>query len=375
MKQLSPWIIALSIALAGCSDSDNDNIAAAIPPDFTEADALLEDFVATNEFFSGASMVIVDQKEGILHQSAVGDHTLDTVVLLASTSKMPAASLLMALAEDDDNVNFEIDAAIDQYLPYTGVWTGRTAEQLVSNTSGIPGLGQVGGYGAHICQYIPVGQLQDCGRTIYQTDLPALISTEPGTAFDYGGSQWQLAGAVAELVGGASWAQLFDQYIGEPCDLEVFRFGNMVGQPLNWDGTVEGLAGAANPNIEGGAISNLDDYAKILLMHLNDGACGDNQVISQAATEFMRIDRKTPLNDNGWGYGMGWWVIPAVEGGEIYLYIDPGAFGSVSWIDIDRQIGGYVALEEYGFANAGEGSGMVINQLIPLIEEAIDAVR
>ena len=62
-------------------------------------------------------MILVDKEDGSIHKVAFGDHTLETVVLLASTSKMPTASLLMALHDDNDNVDFEIDAIIDQYLP------------------------------------------------------------------------------------------------------------------------------------------------------------------------------------------------------------------------------------------------------------------
>jgi hypothetical protein len=41
-----------------------------------------------------------------------------------------------------------------------------------------------------------------------------------------------------------------------------------------WDGTPDSLLGQSNPNIEGGAITNLADYAKLLQVHLNDGYCG-----------------------------------------------------------------------------------------------------
>ena len=366
--------------ITACSDGSDHKITevpAAPMADFAPVDSRLEDFLAENDNFDGASIVIVDKNLGTIHRAAFGDHTVDTVVLLASTSKMPAVSLLMALAEDDDNVDFEIDGPISDYLPWMGVWsTEITAEHLVSNRSGIPGLvnAVAGTYGAHMCQYGPIGTLYECAQTIYQTALPNSISNPPGEAFDYGGSQWQLAGAVAETVGGAGWNQLLDQYIGEPCDLEVFRFGNNLAFATEWDGNPDSLVGLYNPNIEAGAITNLDDYAKILMMHLNEGACGDNQVLSAEAVEFMRIER-TLSQDGGQGYGMGWWSQPVEEGSSIYLYTDAGFYGSVSWIDTERNYAGYVALEEYTGSFGSQGSGMVISELIPLIEEAIDAVR
>jgi CubicO group peptidase (beta-lactamase class C family) len=380
LKKNNIAVLAAIAFVTACSDGSDHKMTEVTPApmaDFTAADSQLEDFLAENENFDGASIVIVDKNLGTIHRAAFGDHTVDTVVLLASTSKMPAVTLLMALAEDDDNVDFEIDAPIANYLPWTGVWSADiTAEQLVSNRSGIPGLAYqfAGLYGTHICQYVPVGTLYECAQTIYETPLPGTISNPPGEAFDYGGSQWHLAGAVAEAVGGTGWNQLLDQYINEPCDLEIFRFGNNLSFPTEWDGNPDSLAGLDNPNIEGGAISNLDDYAKILMMHLNDGACGDNQVLSAEAVEFIRIER-TLSQDGKKGYGMGWWSEPVEEGSSIYLYTDAGFYGSVAWIDIERNYAGYVALEEYSGSFGGQGSGMVISELIPIIEEAIDAVR
>jgi CubicO group peptidase (beta-lactamase class C family) len=374
--------LLLCLLLAACSDSDNYNVIPVpvpTPPDFTATDAWLEDFVATEEAFTGASIVIVDKSDGTIHKAAFGDHTEDTVVLLASTSKVPSVTLLMTLHDDNANVDFEIDAPIANYLPWQGVWDEAiTTELLVANRSGIPGLEVLFtnpvAYGAHLCQYAPAGTLLACAQTIYETPLPTLETKPPNSTFIYGGSQWQLSGAVAETVGGTGWQQLWDTYIGQPCGMEVFRYGNNLSTPTTWDGNPDSLLGLDNPNIEGGAISNLDDYAKLISMHLNGGACGDNQVLSQEAIEFMRLERTLAV-DNTWGYGMGWWIIPPEDGGSIYLYVDPGFYGSVSWIDIEREYGGVVFFEEYTGTVSSTGSQGVVNQLIPLIEEAIDAVR
>jgi CubicO group peptidase (beta-lactamase class C family) len=376
-------LLILGLNLIACSDS-NDNRSTPPappppPPDFSEADAWLEDFVATEELFDGASIAIVEKGKGAIHKSVFGDHTEDTVVLLASTSKVPSVTLLMALHEDDASVDFDIQAPITDYLPWLGVWDPAiTTEHLVSNRSGLPGLvyvfTQQADYLAHGCQFFAVGNLMDCVQTIFTTPLPNLPSTPANTAFEYGGSQWQLSGGVAELVGGGTWNQLWDQYIAEPCDLETATYGNMSANPTDWDGNPDSLPGRDNPSIEGGMITDLDDYAKILALHVDEGACGDNQVLSPEGLAFMREER-TPAEGENRGYGMGWWSIPPKEDASIYLYVDPGLFGSVSWIDTDRGYGGVVLFEEYTFVDASIGSQAVVDQLIPIIEQAIDAVR
>jgi CubicO group peptidase (beta-lactamase class C family) len=373
-------LIVLSLFLVACSDDNDGNVMApqAIP-DFTVADAWLEDFVEVEEMFPGGSMIIVDKRNGVIHKSAFGNQDEDSVVLLASTSKVPTVMLLMALHEDDANVDFDIQAAIANYLPWMGVWDPAiTTEHLVSNRSGIPGLTNLftrpADYAAHLCQYLPLGTLLGCAETLYTSELPALSSTPANTAFDYGGSQWQLAGGVAELVGGGTWNQLWDQYIAQPCGLEVAQFGNNVSLATEWDGSPDSLVGLENPNMEAGMISNLDDYAKLISMHLNDGVCGDTRILSPEGVAFMR-EARTPAVDGNSGYGIGWWIDPPLEGGNIYLYSDPGFYGSVSWIDLDRQYGGVVFFEEYSGSAGGVGSGGVANQLIPIIEEAFDAVR
>ncbi len=388
---LRPLILLPSLLLAACSDSNNSSDATPVEvmPDFTAADAWLEEFVAKQEVFPGGAMIIVDRQQGTIHKSAFGNQTEDSVVLLASLSKMPAVTLLMALDEDDSNVDFDIQEPITSYLPWMGVWDPAiTTEHLVSNRSGIPGLVNVrtqpANYLPHFCQLTPAGNLQGCAQTLLSTALPALPSTPANTAFDYGGSPWQISGAVAELVGGGTWDQLWNKYIAEPCGIEVARYGNPLSAAASWDGNPDSLVGVENPNIEGGMISNLDDYAQIISLHLNGGACGEKQVLSPEAVAFMREVRTAAVGSGpgavgappDWGYSMGWWIVPPKEGGSVYLYLDPGAYGSVTWIDVEREYGGVVFFEGYTNIVASRlGRDAVITQLIPIIEEALDAVR
>jgi CubicO group peptidase (beta-lactamase class C family) len=313
---------------------------------------------------------VVDADQGTVHEAALGDHTTDLVVLLASASKVPSATLLMALHEDDQ-LDYDVEAPIARYLPWEGVYGDRTSVELVSNTSGIPGLSALPQLlQFHGCQYLPSGTLEACGRTIYTTELPGTVP--PDTGFDYGGSQWQLAGAVAEQVSNSSWRQAFDAYIAGPCGLEVFQYGNSLANPADWTGHPDSLVGLDNPSIEAGAISNLQDYARLLLLHLRGGVCDGTRVLSQEAVAFMRIDRG---GRHGVPYGMGWWITPPEDGGEPALFWDPGLFGSVAWLDIARGIGGFVAIDDYSNTDGSAPTLLVLTEIIPLVAAAVDEAR
>ena len=379
LRQLT--LLCLGLLLA-CSDSSDNSGTGTIAPqyDFTAASQWLQGLVS-DQGLEGAGFIVISREHGVLHTESFGAFDNDTNYLLASVSKVPSVSLLLALASDPD-VNFDIDTPIENYLPWQGVYPGISTAQLLSNTSGIPGLlaSFSGSYGAHMCQYSSAGEfpnaesLHDCARVIYQTPLEGTVP--PGTAFDYGGSQWHLAGAVAESVGGDSWNNLFRQYIGEPCGLEVFEYAN--GNTGTFTGNPDSLLGRDNPNIEGGGMANLPDVAALLRMHLNDGLCDGGRVMDEELARRMRVDVGTELGSRNWvgsrnrGYGMGWWI-PALAPEEATLFQDGGAFGSATWIDTARGYGVFVALAIYNDLGAATTSrNRVTDELTPIMEAIVD---
>ena len=392
-SSISIWLLLLAFsALIGCggggggsSPTPSPVVVDPPPPaptalDFSEVDASFQAFIDERTDFDGISYVLVNA-DGIIHQEVFGDHTDDTVVLLASTSKVPAVMTLMALQEDA-NVDFSMSEPVSTYLAYDGPYADRTVEQMVSNTSGIPGLRLLADYGSatgptiedfnHLCQFSAQAffNFEACGQTLVQNELP---TTQPaGSVYDYGGSQWQIAGVTASTVANATWNQLVDQYLVTPCGLEVFTFGNPWESPTSFTGSVDTLAGTSNPNVEGGAITNMADYAKLLQVHLNGGLCGDTQVLSEDSIASMQTDRGGVVTTNATPYGMGWWIREDLPG----VFTDPGAFGAVSFIDVNRGIGGYMAIDEYGDeADSGAPPGFFIGQAIPAIQAAWDAAQ
>lgn len=364
------WSVLL---LGACGDGSNSKPGDPMPVyDFSQVDARLQKFIDDSDKTEGISVTIVDRDQGTVHEAAFGDHEPNIVTLLASASKFVSATLLMAIHEDE-SVNFDIDAQISNYLTWEGVYGDGTTTQLLSNTSGIPGIFSGADVGAHSCQYDPDADAEHCDRLIYSTELPG--SQPPGTAFDYGGSQWHLARAVAVEVTKSDWNQAFDHYVGQPCDLEVYKYGNMVDQSkYEFTGNPDSLAGTGNPHPGAGAISSMQDMAKLLLLHIRDGMCGDRRVLSPDAVMFMQVNRIEGLINPifpGRAYGMGWWGREQLPN----VVYDTSLYGSVAWIDTQRMVGGFVAIDDYSGASTGASWAIILDELIPLVGEIVDEAR
>lgn len=65
------------------------------------------------------------------------------------------------------------------------------------------------------------------------------------------------------------------------------------------------------------------------------------------AVEFIQVDRSGELTGifSGFHYGMGWWMSQGLPG----VILDFGLFGSVGWLDIERNTGGYMAIDDYTY--------------------------
>ena len=198
----------------------------------------------------------------------------------------------------------------------------------------------------------------------------------PDTEFRYGGAQWQVAGGVAEAVTGQTWFQLFDTIYAEPCGLTASGFSHQLlfgasgNYPFGFDGDLERLRPTDNPFIEGGMYTTIDDYGRLLLMHLQGGVCGQTRVHPEETIERMHADRILQAYQ-GWtgqpslgGYGMGWWVDRRREG----WVSDPGAYGSYPYLDKARGIAVFTVLE----MSIREGFELH-RRIRPVVERAVDA--
>ncbi|MET0340148.1 MAG: serine hydrolase domain-containing protein [Polyangiales bacterium] len=381
-KSRAPFASCLALAIGGCEDSSppaNSSILDAsaasvaapqmVERDFSEFDRLLrraiEDHNRENpsEPVEGASAVVVEREQGIVHSKGYGSYAENRTYLLGSASTILSVGILMRLA--DEGV-LDLDVPISRYLPSWGIHKPNvTLAQLLSNSSGLPASAEIASprpngayddptYLPHRCQYREAGTLSDCGRAIYLDDAP--VSNRPAdVAFRYGGSQWQLAGAIAEQVSGRSWIELVAETYLAPCQVLSLGYTNQFEKsphdyPSFFDGRPETLPQTANPSIEGGGFATAQDIGKLLLMHLRGGKCGIVQVLSESAVARMQKDRVggqagyAPDAGTGdtvlHGYGLGWWVNDA----QGYVAV-PGLYGAQARLDPSRGYAAFIAIE------------------------------
>ena len=315
--------------------------------DFSAISPIVEEFVEGNEL-AGAGLVVVHGDDGVIHEEYWGEFDADRISLVASSTKMVTAGVLLHL---HDQGLLDMDAPVADVVEWGSGNPDITPAQLVSNSSGLVGLADTG-YPPYLCQFSPATTLQECGEAIFTTTDDDADVIPPDTEFRYGGAQWQVAGAVAEAASGQSWDELVTQIVVEPCGLETFAYNNPFlqlgvagfGYPEAFAGDPATLMPVDNPNLEGGAYSTTGDYAQLLLMHLRGGMCGETQVLSADALARAHGDRVAAAYgdaaDDNPGYGMGWWVDR--ETGRI---TDPGAYGTVPWLDLDDGYGAYLVIE------------------------------
>jgi CubicO group peptidase (beta-lactamase class C family) len=391
----SPFLVALVaivlLATVACTssgtaestadgDGDGDggttttSVDASTDYDFAEVDRVVADFVAENGL-NGAGLIVVDEEDGVVHEEHWGDFDEDHISLIASSSKMISAGVLLHLA---DQGLLDMDAPIAEVVDWGEGNPDITPAQLVSNSSGLVGLIPEPTYAPYLCQFDYNASIQECAESIFTTDADDADVVPPDTEFRYGGAQWQVAGAVAEAASGKSWDELVEEIYVEPCSLETLGYnnhfvqfeGDPLSHPVGFDGDPSSLEPTDNPNLEGGAYINTGDYGLLLLMHLRDGKCGDTQVLSPEALAAAHGDRvQEAYGDAGSsdgaseGYGMGWWIDRA--SGRIN---DPGAFGAVAWLDLEDGYGAYLVVE------AGSAAGNALAaQLYDLVDAAVNA--
>lgn len=260
----------------------------------------------------GAAVLLMRDNR-VIYKKSFGKYNVDTVLPIASASKLLASSTIMTLVDEG---KLSLDAPISTYLPkLTDNAASITLRQLLSHTSGLPGQNR--------CLNNNSITLEECVDQIFEAGL----RVNPGTDFSYGGVSYQVAGRLAEIASGKSWDSLFEERIKRPLNMTKTTYGT-----------------DKNPRIAGGAVSTLQDYTNLLQMHLNGGVFNNKRLLSTQAVEEMQRDqtrglpiRLSPHKDNR-RYGFGEWRDIVDSKGRAIQLSCQGAFGFSPWIDRQRNL-------------------------------------
>lgn len=338
-------VVTAAALTVGCSDSDPAGDA--VPERWTAVKNSLEQAVPADT--AGYAFGLIDGDD-IVVRTAGGNLRIDSVVPIASATKAPSAAAILTLV---DAGLLDLDRPVADYIGDVVDWPmlkqSITMRMLLNHTSGLAPEPECLGENATTTLVECVQQIAD-----------ASLRFAPGNQFEYGGGSYQVAGLVAQRISGRDWERFFEAAIGEPLGLRDYRF-----------------IGDANPRVAGGAVSSLDDYLRILQMFMNDGVYAGRQVLSSEMIALLRSDqiaglpkRGTPLDRDLYpGYAFGWWfsspqLHPGSPGPE---FSDPGALGTVPWIDLGRDYGAVLLLVD------GPQTGLELwNRLRTLILQPFD---
>ncbi|MEO2016252.1 MAG: serine hydrolase [Fuerstiella sp.] len=303
------------------------------------------------KFIPGGALMLIHKGEVILNEAfGVADleskraFQTSSPCRIASLTKPHTATLLLKLAAEGKVV---LDAPVDTWLPefknirVRGAGTLKTAPtllQCLSHTAGFPGNNalKAGKYSVELD-----GELSDVIADLATKELVA----EPGTRYAYSRLGYMTAGRVAEVVTGRPFPELMRTLLLTPLGAEAATFTPSVEMqarmPVPYERTRTGfrpregagLGTAINPG--GSLVSTLDDVARLLLLHRNQGRIGTMQYLPSELLKRMYVSQpSTP----GVGYGLGFNIMKRYQDGTAARIRHTGASGTLGVIDFERDL-------------------------------------
>jgi len=348
----SPLLLLLLLLglAAGLVRPDPARAQSACTYDFTAVTNLIQTTVSQKPL-EGASLLLVMDGQ-TLYEQVFGSYTLNTIVPIASATKWLSASVILSLADDG---LLALDNPVSLYLSnWTGTRGTITIRQLLSHTSGLPGLTDT----LPPCIADRATTLAAC---VDQIALVPLVAT-PGTQFRYGNASFQVAGRIAEVVSGKSWGTLFAERIKGPLAMWFTGFGT-----------------TQNPLVAGGAAARLQDYGNFLRMHLDGGMVGSTEVLSAAAVSEMRTNQIAGIAigyspSPGNPYGLGEFLDTWDSHGAATQVAHPGLYGFYPWIDLRRKISGvFLVYDQLGPIGQPGTIWALVQDVQQMTREIVDA--
>lgn len=313
----SLWLVALTVLAAAAGRAQSY--------DFAPVDDLL---AAALERVGGGVVLVMIQDDQTIYRQAFGNLDFDSVIPIASASKILSAAAVMSLA---DSGVWSLDTPIrDVYPSWRDVKGTATIRQCFAHTSGI-----IDNPGYSLRTWMT---LDRAVRRIHRLEPYA----SPGEFIYYAGNAMQVVGGMGQTLEARPWAEIFEARIAAPLGMQHTDYN--------------GFGETQNPGLAGSMQSNANDYIRFVQMLMEGGMYNGQRVLSPEAIGEMFTDQTagapiaySPVTPylplfpelESARFGVGCWVdqIDANTGQGEFI-TSPGAFGATPFIDRARQYGG-----------------------------------
>ncbi len=287
----------------------------------------VDDLLTKNEKLLGGDVIAMIYKDGklIYNKQLNKEFTGKTQAPIASCSKWLTAALVMMFVEEG---KISLDDPVSKYIPLFTSYSKKyiTIRNCLSHTTGIhaeePGLKAI---------------LQGKKYPTLEEEVNAFAKREiernPGEMFFYSNIGLNIAGRVLEIVSKKPFDRLISDRLLRPLKMRQTTFY------IDYDKSF-------NPS--GGAISTANDYINFLSMILNKGMFEGKRILSEASIAEMQkvqtgnaVIKYQPAIAQGYGYGLGEWILEKDDKGISTVISSPGLFGTFPLVDYCR---GYACL-------------------------------
>lgn len=245
-----------------------------------------------------------------------------TLYCIASMTKSFTCLAIMQLAEQG---KLSVDDPIGQHIPFDLQAKGEPVRiwHLMTHSAGIPALayaenvirGMTGGTES----WLPIATYADI--VTFMGDAEAWATHRPGERWRYLNEGYQLLGYAIEQISGLSFQEYVTRHILAPLgmDRSFFAKADVDADPDAATPYVVTDSGQRIPSVypygalsaDGGLISNVQDLARYLAMHMNGGELDGVRLLSAAGIEAMHTGRilrpevGNPYGDATYAYGFG----------------------------------------------------------------------
>ncbi len=292
--------------------------------DFHQTDELCDKY----EKDLGGDLVALVYKSGnIVFQKELGVYVADRQIAVGSAGKWLTCALMMTFVDEG---KISLQDSIGKYLP---VFTSYGKGSILLSEC----LQETTGFQTDPPSVISINQIRESSKREKMTSLEEEVNdyamSKPlvaghGLEFRYGGIGLDIAARILEVVGGQPFQSMFQQRMALPLAMTNTSFSKDKGP--------------VNPS--SGAYTSATDYLHFLIMILNKGVYHGKRILSSASVIQMQqlpashaMVKYTPKALEGFGYGLGLWILETNKQGQAAVVASPGQSGCWPFVDNCRQ--------------------------------------